>query len=83
MPALAAVISFIMSNPALISLGESAVAAVVKLATDAWNLHSQGVLTDQQLSDIWAAVGVDVVNADAAWDAALKAHQAAVPQPAP
>ena len=81
MPALSAIIAFIMANPALVSLGESAVAAVVKLATDAWNLHAQGVLNDQQLSDIWAAVGVDVASADAAWDAALKAHQAAQAKP--
>lgn len=81
MPALSAIIAFIMANPAIVSLGESAVAAVVKLATDAWNLHAQGVLTDDQLAAIWTAVGVDVTSADAAWDAALAAHKAAAPQP--
>jgi hypothetical protein len=77
MASLSAIIAWIMANPQFVALGESAISAVVKLATDAWNLHASGVLTDQQLADVWAAVGVDVKNADAAWDAALAAHVAA------
>ena len=78
MASLSSVIAFILANPQWIALGESAISSVVKLVTDAFTLHKAGVLTDQQLSDVWAAVGVDVASADAAWDAAVAAHQAAI-----
>lgn len=76
MAAISAIIAAIMANPALVSLGESTVAAAVKFTTDAFTLHSQGVLTDAQLAAVWAAMGVNVQAADAKWDAALAAHNA-------
>lgn len=75
--ALAAVVAFIEANPALIALGQSAVKGVVKLAQDAFALHQAGVLTDDQLTAVWAAVGVDVQQADAGWVAAEAARKPA------
>lgn len=79
MATISAIIAAIMANPALLSLGENAVASAIKFATDAFNLHSQGVLTDAQLTAVWTAMGVNVQTADAKWDAALAAHNAAKP----
>lgn len=76
MPAIGAIIAWIMANPAILAAGQAAVQDVINLVTSAINLHSQGVLTDAQLSQIWAGVGVDVQAADDAW-AAAKAARAA------
>lgn len=73
--ALAAVIAVIEANPALIALGQSAVQGVVKLVQDAYALHQAGVLTDDQLTAVWAAVGVDVQQADDGWKAAEAARK--------
>lgn len=77
MPAIGAIIAWVMANPAIIAAGTAAVKDVINLVTGAANLHAAGVLTDAQLAAVWAAVGVDVQSADDAWDKAKAAHQAA------
>lgn len=77
MPALGAIIAWVMANPAIIAAGTAAVKDVINLVTSAFNLHAAGVLTDDQLAAVWTAVGVDVQSADDAWAAAKTAHAAA------
>lgn len=77
MATLTAIIGWIMANPQIIALGEKAVGDLIGWVTQAWNLHAQGVLTDDQLAAVWAAVGVNVNQADTAWVAALAAHKGA------
>jgi len=77
MPALGAIIAWVMANPAILAAGASAVQDVINLVTGAFNLHKAGVLTDEQLAAVWTAVGVDVQSADDAWDKAKAAHAAA------
>lgn len=76
MPSLAAIIAWVMANPAIVSAGTEVVREVINLVTSAINLHKAGVLTDAQLAAIWAQVGVNVQQADDAWDAAKAAHAA-------
>lgn len=68
--ALEAAVAWVEANPAIIALGQSAVQGVVQLIKDAYALHQQGVLTDDQLTAVWSAVGVDVQQADDGWVAA-------------
>lgn len=81
MPALGAIIAWVMSNPAIIGAGVTAVQDVIQLVTSAFNLNKAGVMTDAQLAAVWAAVGVDVQSADDAWAAAKTAHAASVGAP--
>ncbi len=74
MPSLAAIIGWILANPGIIAAGEAAIKDAINLVTSAISLHQAGVMTDEQLAAVWAAVGVDVQAADAAWDAAKAAH---------
>lgn len=77
MPAIGAIIAWVMANPAIIAAGTSAIKDVINLVTGAANLHAAGVLTDAQLAAVWTAVGVNVQDADDAWDKAKAAHAAA------
>lgn len=76
MPGIAAIIAWIISNPAIVAAGEAAVQDVVNFVTGAIALNKAGVMTDAQLAQVWAAVGVNVQAADDAWDAAKAAHAA-------
>lgn len=81
MPALGAIVAWVLANPAILAAGTAAVQDVINLVTGAANLHKAGVLTDDQLSAVWTAVGVDVQSADDAWDKSKAAHAAAAGTP--
>lgn len=57
------VIAWIIQNPQIVAQGEAAVVDLVQRAIAAWGLAQQGTMTDQQLSDAWAAEGIDVAAA--------------------
>lgn len=57
------VIAWIIANPATVAAGEGAVVDLVQRAIAIWQRSQQGTLTDQQLSDAWAAEGIDVAAA--------------------
>jgi hypothetical protein len=69
-----AVISYLMANPQVVALGVDGAKAVVNFVTGLFALHAAGVLTDQQLTDLWASMGVDVQAANDHWEQA-KARQ--------
>lgn len=76
MPALASILAWVLTNPQIIAAGEAALQDVINFVTGASALHKQGVLSDAQLAQVWAAMGVNIQTADDAWDAALAAHVA-------
>lgn len=76
MPGIAAIITWILTNPQLIAAGEAAIQEAINFVTNAISLHKAGVLSDAQLAQVWAAMGINVTSAGAAWDAALAAHNA-------
>ena len=45
---------------------------LAKLISSSIELHKQGVLSEQQLNNIWSEVGVNVANAEKLWQQAGK-----------
>lgn len=70
MPAIGAVLAWIVANPAIVMAGEQAIVTAVQAAIDAWNRWHSGALTTEQLQEEWRLMGVDVSAANAAWEAA-------------
>lgn len=69
MPAIGAIIAWIVANPQVIIQGEQAIVNLVQAAIDAWNRHKQGELTDAQLTAAWEAEGIKVQKAIDDWNA--------------
>jgi hypothetical protein len=70
MPAIGAILSFILANPAIVQAGEQVLVGAIQAAIDAWNRWHSGDLTADQLQAEWAAMGIDVKAANDAWEAA-------------
>jgi len=70
MPAIGAIIAWIVANPQVIAAGSQAIVNMVQAAIDLWNRHKQGELTDAQLQAAWEAEGIRVQAAIDAWRAA-------------
>lgn len=73
MPSIAAILAFILANPAIVTAGEAVIVSTVQAAIDAWNRFHSGALTLDQLQAEWAAMGIDVKAANDAWEAAGRA----------
>ncbi len=74
MPAIGSIIAYLLANPQVLALGVDGVKSVVNFVTGLFALHAAGVLTDQQLADLWTSMGVDVASANKHWEDA-KARQ--------
>lgn len=70
MPGIGAILAWILANPQTVLAGEQAIVTAVQAAIDAWNRWHSGALTTEQLQAEWAAMGVDVSAANAAWERA-------------
>lgn len=53
------VIAYLVSNPALVSEGASAVTALVQSAIAIWNAHGSPAEPTEQLQAEWTAAGID------------------------
>lgn len=70
MPAIGAIIAWILANPQILVAGEQAIVNAVKAAIALWERYQQGELTDAQLQAAWEAEGIRVQAAVDAWHAA-------------
>jgi hypothetical protein len=59
MTSIIGVISYLISNPAIVAEGASAVTALVQSAIAIWNAHGAPAEPTEALQAEWAAAGID------------------------